>query len=83
MSAVPIPDTPVLSLQDVHLSYGGRAVVRGLTLQLQRGSIACLQLGADGRLPLAVGPVGTAGADLAGQALRMESMIRASMKRNT
>jgi len=35
-------DPPVLRLQDVHVSYGDRAVVRGLTLQLQRGSIACL-----------------------------------------
>ena len=36
------PDLPVLRLQDVHVSYGERAVVRGLTLQLQRGNIACL-----------------------------------------
>lgn len=34
--------TPVLSLNDVHVAYGDKKVVRGLTFTLQRGAIGCL-----------------------------------------
>jgi iron(III) transport system ATP-binding protein len=45
--AAPIPtdvhaEAPVLTLHDLRQSYGAHEVVRGLSMQLQRGSIGCL-----------------------------------------
>ena len=36
------PSDPILDVRDLHLAYGARAVVHGLSFALERGAIGCL-----------------------------------------
>ncbi|MGO4326005.1 MULTISPECIES: amino acid ABC transporter ATP-binding protein [unclassified Cupriavidus] len=37
LAASPVPAAPLVSLRDVHLSFGGNAVLKGIDLDVQRG----------------------------------------------